>query len=181
MEEAISNTVDEEQKSEIGQDFSYDFAEVHEYEMVHRHSILLTVQNSLEHFLDELCKVVTYTMNSKIKHTDLKDHGINRALSFLTKVAGFDLSEVQTERQTIKETQQIRNLIVHAGAKLPDDPNHKTVRLVTKSSYFNGAPSGYINIEPTYIEFYIDTLISFFNKLSIQVESFQGRVVLSNS
>ncbi|MCJ8293344.1 MAG: hypothetical protein MJK15_02965 [Colwellia sp.] len=177
MKSAIKQANNKDEQSYIGESFSLDFAEVYEYEVMHRHSILLTTQNVLEHLLDELCQLVAYTMDSQIKHTDLKDSGIARALKYLTKVAKFDLSSIQTERQKISQTQQIRNLIVHAGGKLPDDENNKIVKLVANSDYFNGLSGRYITIQPEFISCYIDTLISFFDKLDKEVQTFMSRVL----
>jgi hypothetical protein len=72
-------------------------------------------------------------------------------------------------------TQQIRNLIVHAGGKIPEDKKHKSVILIKNSIYFNGIPGHYITIKPEFIEYYIDILVSFFEKLHFEIQEFMER------
>lgn len=175
---AIEQVKDEDDQYCIGESFSEDFHEIYEFEVLHRHSMLLTIQNSLEHLLDELCQLVTYTMNSQIKHTDLKDSGITRALKYLDKVAGFDFSSIQRERQEINNAQQIRNLIVHAGGKLPDGENAKSVELVRKSEHFSGSPGNYLTIRAEFIDHYFDVILNLFEKLDHQVKEFMQRCKL---
>ena len=172
---AVQKAADEDEQYYIGESFSLDFARINEFEIIHRHSILLTLQNTLEHFLDELCQVVAYTMNSPIKLTDQNGHGIPRALKYLSKIAKFKLKSVQQERQIVMSTQQIRNLIVHAGGKIPEDKKHKSVILIKNSIYFNGIPGHYITIKPEFIEYYIDILVSFFEKLHFEIQEFMER------
>lgn len=85
MEKAISNANNESEEYCIGESFNLDFAKVFECEVLYRNSIVITVHNSLEYILDELCKMVAYTMGSKFKHSDLKNSGVFCSFKFYLK------------------------------------------------------------------------------------------------
>ncbi len=88
----------EERYQEIVESFS---EELHQnqitYPSIHRESLVITIYNSLEAHLNELCRIISESINNRIKLKDLNGRGIERAFLYLTKVGGFDLSRMGTE------------------------------------------------------------------------------------
>lgn len=175
MERSIEELDDEEQRYSVGESYSLDYHEIYSYEVLYRHSSLITIQNALEHSLDELCKVVAFTMASNIKHSDLKDSGFKRSFKFLSKVAGFDLSSISPERGFISDAQLIRNCIVHAGAVLTENSSDRLLGLVRDSSLIRGSLGQSIIIEHEFIEEYFNKLACLFKKLNTEVVRFMNR------
>lgn len=144
----------------------------YKYPSIHRESLVITIYNFLEDQLTELCEIISEGIASKIKLKDLSDKGVERALKYLTKVGGLDLSKVGRELPYIKSVNQLRNQIVHNGGYLPDDPSHKLNEFVSRTSTLSGNPGGHISLSPDFIGEFIGILTEFFEKLDHEVQSF---------
>lgn len=142
------------------------------YPSIHRESLLITIYNFLEAQLNELCEIISESIENKVKLEDLSDKGIHRALQYLTKVGGFDLSKMGGELSYIKTVNKLRNQVVHNGGCLPVDPSHKLNKFVAKTSALSGSPGDHVSLNPNFIGEFIDVLTKFFEKLDHEVQSF---------
>ena len=140
------------------------------YPSLHRESLVITVFNFLEHQLNSLCKIFYESIDSNLKLNEIHGQGVERALLFLTKVAKVDLSSFGSELSEIKGVNLVRNAIVHNGGLLHEDPNSKINKFITSSEHLSGVEAGYVNIHPEFIEHFINVLISFFEKLDIEIQ-----------
>lgn len=69
---------------------------------IHRESILITIYNFFEAELNNICYIISDSIESKLKLKHLQGKGRERALLYLTKVADFDFSTFSTELSYLK-------------------------------------------------------------------------------
>jgi len=142
------------------------------YPSIHRESLVITIYNFFEDQLNLLCAIFSECVNSNIKLKDLKGQGIERGLLYLSKVASIDLSGMGRELPYIKNVNALRNQIVHNGAFLPENPEHKVNKFVSQNPNLSGEASGAIYLRPGFIDEMIKVLIDFFEKLGNEVQAF---------
>lgn len=147
------------------------------YPSMHRESILITLYNFLENQLNQLCKIISESIDSDIKLKDLYGQGINRAFLYLSKVANFDLTKMGGELSNIKSVNLLRNQIVHNGGFLPEEPAHKLNKFISQQSNLAGSPGNTIIIRAEFINEFIEKLSDFFEKLDIEVQKFMGEAM----
>ncbi|BCV53122.1 hypothetical protein TUM17383_13690 [Shewanella algae] len=133
--------------------------------------MLITVHSALEHALNMLCKIVAFTMGSKIKHTDFNDSGVRRAFKFLSNVSGFNLSVIENEKNIVDDVSQIRNAIVHSGGVI-DSSNKKLIGIINSAEFIKGAVGHNIYVENEFINYYIEVIICLFEKLGSEIHIF---------
>ena len=136
----------------------------YKYPRFHRESILITLYNFLESQLNQLCKIISESIESDIKLKDLYGQGIERAFLFLSKMGG--------EVPYIKSVNLLRNQIVHNGGVLPENPDHKLNRYISQQSSLSGNPGNIVAICSEFIDELIEKLINFFEKLDREVQVF---------
>ena len=161
----------EKSHEDITDSYSWDLhLNQYKYPSLHRESLIITIFNFFEHQLNSLCKILYESIGSSLKIKDINGQGVERALLFLTKVAKIDFSAFGSEMPVIKGVNLVRNVIVHNGGQLPDDSNSKVNKFVTNSEYLFGIEGRYINIGSDFIEFFIDVLLGFFERLGHEVK-----------
>lgn len=141
---------------------------------VHRESVLITLYSFLESQMNEVCEIIADSIDSQIRYTHLKGKGVNRALTFLVRVAQFDLSSMGSEWSFIKGANQLRNLVVHNGGILRNDP--KLNAFVRNNNNVYGKPGSHISLGPGFIDEFISNLDGFFEKLDREVQRFISTV-----
>ena len=141
------------------------------YPSLHRESLIITIFNFLEHQLNSLCKILYESIDNGLKLKDIHGHGVERALLFLTKVAKFNFSSFGSELPMIKGVNLVRNIIVHNGGQLPDEPKSKVNKFVTSSENLSGIEGRYINISPEFMALFISVLLEFFDRLDNEVQN----------
>jgi len=119
-----------------------------------------------------LCEIFSECVNSNIKLKDLKGKGIERALLYLSKVPSIDLSGMGRELPYIKNVNALRNQIVHNGAFLPENSEHKATKFVPQNPNLSGEAGGKISLHLGFIGEMIKVLIDFFEKLGNEVQTF---------
>jgi hypothetical protein len=144
----------------------------YKYPNIHRESLIITIYNFLESQLNELCSILEECIELKVKLKHLNGQGIERALSYLTKVAEFDLALMGKELPFIKGVNQVRNQIVHNAGRLPEAENHKANIFIAKAKNLSGAPGGVISVSPDFISEFITSLTEFFDKLDDEIQRF---------
>ena len=142
----------------------------YKYPDLHRESLVISLYNFLENQLNRLCHIFSEGIESELKLKDLHGRGIERALLYLSKVVKVDLNTLSNELPFIKGLNQVRNIIVHSGGILPDDSNTKVHRFVVRTEHIFGDPGRSINIQPGFISYVIEMLISFFKSLDVEVQ-----------
>jgi|MDSW01.2.fsa_nt_gb hypothetical protein len=159
------------EREEIIEHFSLDLHEKQEkFPSIHRRSLVITIYSFLENTLNELCNTLSESVDSNVVLTDLKGRGMERALSYLSKVAEFDLSKMGGTLSYIKNINRVRNFIVHNGGVLPSEPEQKVNIFIASTENIFGNPGGNIRFESTFISEMIEVFIRFLNELDIEVQ-----------
>jgi hypothetical protein len=163
----------ESDHSEIVENYSWDLHQnQYKFPNIHRESLVITIYNFLENQLNELCHILECCSESKVKLKDLSGLGIEKTLSYLTKVGGFSLSGMGRELPYIKGVNTLRNQIVHNGGNLPESDGHKLNKFILRTDTLSGNPGGQVLISPHFISEYIFILRDFFEKLDEEVQKF---------
>ncbi|MEJ8664505.1 MULTISPECIES: hypothetical protein [Pseudomonas] len=169
--EVILNKYPEGKHQDIIESFAWDLhCNQSKYPALHRASLLITLFNFLEHQLNSLAEILYESIDSNLKLHDIYGRGIERALLFLVKVAGIDLSSFGGEIPYIKGVNLVRNVIVHSGGVLPSNPNDKVNKFISKTAGLSGVEIESIVIGPDFIPQFIDLLIRFFERLDGEVQ-----------
>lgn len=149
----------------------------YKYPNIHRESIIIAIYIFLEAQLNQLCDIISESINIKIKRKDLDGKGIEKAFLYLSKVADFDLSKMGREMPYIKNVNALRNHIVHSGGSLPETADHKLNKFVSQNSNLSGSPGGCVSLNSDFIKEFIELLIDFFEKLDEEVQAFISRAI----
>jgi hypothetical protein len=148
------------------------------YPSIHRESIVLTIFSFLENELNNLCNILTQSVDSSVKLKDLKGQGVERSLLFLRKIAGFDFSSMSAEIDYIRSVNQLRNHIVHNGGVLPEDPKHRVNLFIASHQNLTGTPGNSLHVYEGFVPEFLQVLLDFFEKLQVQVS---GHIKAYNS
>ena len=141
---------------------------------IHRESVLITLYSFLESQMNDLCDIIADSIDSQVRYTHLKGKGVNRALNFLIRVARFDLSSLGSEWSFIEAVNQLRNLIVHNGGILCDDP--KLNAFVRNNKNVWREPGSHIRLGAGFIDEFISNMDCFFEKIDGEVQRFISTV-----
>ena len=79
------------------------------------------------------------------------------------------------EKTYIRNINLLRNQIVHNGGYLPDESEKQLNSFVAKNANLSGTPSNSVSLSPGFIDELINTLISLFDKLDIEIQAFIRR------
>jgi hypothetical protein len=85
-----------------------------------RRSALITLFSFFEHELNELCVQFRKTEKYKLGLRDVSGTGIERARTYLSKVAALELDPSSVSWNEVKNVQALRHLFVHADGRFPD-------------------------------------------------------------
>jgi hypothetical protein len=139
------------------------------YPCLHREALVVTLYNFFENKLNELCNILNETDSLNLKLKDLHGSGIERAFLYLTKVSGFDISDITPEIPYLKNVSLLRHQIVHNGGRLPNDISHKVNIFLENNKYISGCAGGMLMISQGFINEYINVMSLFFEKLDIKI------------
>lgn len=143
---------------------------------IHRESILITIYNYLESELNDICRIISDSIDSPLKLKDLHGKGIERAQVYLSKVAGFDFSAFSPELPYLKKVNLLRNQVVHNGGRLPEGANQELNVFVQTNTNLIGSPGDMVRLRSEFVEEFIKNLEGFFEKLEVEVKLFMNRV-----
>ncbi len=173
FESKIAKLIEEdpEHEDEIIESYSMDFYEHQEkYPSIHRTSLVITLYNFLEKELNQLCSTFYESVGRDIVLKDINGQGIERALKYLSKVAGLDISKMGKTLPFIKNVNILRNVIVHNGGVLPTDQNHKIHQFIDSQKHiFGKSYHNSVRFDSEFIDQLIDVLIDFFGELDAEV------------
>jgi hypothetical protein len=97
-----------------------------------RKTTFTAIFSFFEYKLNELCDLFMKRRGLSLRFTDLEGVGINRARTYLIKVASINIADSRSWG-LIKDYQSIRNLIVHSNSEV-DEPNDKRLKYFIKSN-----------------------------------------------
>ena len=89
-----------------------------------RFSFLIYLHSIVEHGLSELARDVRKRRVLALKHNEVTGSAIERTQTYLTKVAGFDLSSL-TRWDVLRDLAKVRDVLVHRGGRLGSDPRER--------------------------------------------------------
>ena len=140
------------------------------YPNMHRESLVITLYNFLEDRLNRLCHMFRESVSSDLKLKDLHGQGVERALLYLSKVVRISLEGFGAELPFIKGASMVRNIIVHTGGILPEGKD-KVNGFVSRTDHISGNEGCGVKIHSGFIPLFINTLLSFFEKLDIEIQT----------
>lgn len=131
-----------------------------------RRSALLTICVFFEHELDKLCLLYKTEKSFKLALSDLGGKGINRAVSYLNKVAEIEVHTHSKEWDRIQNIQKLRNVIVHQDGKLHDHqgkPKKAVIDYINQTDTLSGKEE--ILISKGFLSHVVDIFRKYLNKI----------------
>lgn len=145
------------------------------YPDLHRDALIVSICAYVEDQLNGLCRIIEESMESKIGLSDLAGQGVGRALTFLSKVASFDLEKSKT-RAFVVNTYSLRNVLVHRGGilhELSNDKKKKSLsKFVSENEGLSGKPGQKVHIYSSFVQTLLGKLEHFFDEIDDQVKKF---------
>lgn len=179
LQEKIENMVGDSpaaEYDELIETYSWDLhCRQVKFPEMHRLSLVALLYSFVETQLSGLSSTVGESLGSRLGLKDLHGAGIERALLFLRKVGGFDLSRIG-HLSLVYDFGRIRNIIIHADGRLPLDGKNPVNVFVKSSPYLSGQPGGELRVTPEFIVSVGEGLIEFFNELELEVSNFIRRI-----
>lgn len=151
---------------------TYDLGSVFEeyFPNLQRRSALITLFSFLEFQLDELCKLFQGDQKFSISLSDLKDKGIDRSYSYLTKVVGLNIDKSSAIWNELKRIQGLRNVIVHNDGRMKNNDE------IRKSDLLDEKPSSLFSEEKEvillegYLKHVLDSFDTYFKELNTKIQ-----------
>jgi hypothetical protein len=140
-----------------------------------RRSALITLFSFFEHELNKVCTRLQSTEKFGISLRDVVGSGVERARTYLCKVASLDLQQAAVQWAEVKSIQAVRNLLVHAdgriSAKGKQDPGG-VQRYVMNSPYLDGP--GEIVIREGFLEHMLVAFEAYFQEVDRAIHQRYG-------
>lgn len=157
--------------SEIDDYFSDDYYIIEDIHIdMYRKATLVSIYSFLEYSMNQLCKHLCLVHKYPVQLDDLRGEGIVRARNYLEKLAEVEFKPLNGEWSHLKILNKIRNCIVHAEGNIK--ASHKESQLekiVENNSNLSLRSERYVKIEREYIDFCINKVENFLDKLYRQV------------
>lgn len=143
------------------------------YPDLHRDALVVSICAYIEDQLNGLCRILEESLKSKIGIRDLEGKGVSRALTFLSKVALFDLEKSKT-RAFVVNTYNLRNVLVHRGGTLYElsSDNKGLSKFVSENDGLTGKPGQKVRIDSSFVQTLLGKLEHFFDEIDDQVKKF---------
>lgn len=145
------------------------------FRFLQREAMFLTLYNYFEHFLNKLCDWIGEEIRSRVQLKDIQGQGIQRAFLFLDLIPQFEFTKIPLIMGAVRGSNQLRNIIVHAGAVLPEDGNHKVNQFVSGHDHLRGEPGQQVSLQAEFIEDFAKSLHAFFEEFEMQMQSYMDR------
>lgn len=129
-----------------------------------RRSVVVSLATFLETFLNRLCSHVALVTKSDLKASDLKGSTLERARKYLNAVGKLERPG-STEWDELGLFFKIRNVIVHADGFTLGSSYQKAIEHFCEKRSDIRLAYGSIEIEPAFLEFFIDRLKEFIEQL----------------
>lgn len=168
--EAALARLSQKELSEIEDYYADDYQHIDEFQIgLYRKSTLVALYSFLEHSLNELCGHLFRTNAFAIPVTDLRGEGIVRARDYLKKFISVDFSLLNDEWKHLKEFNKIRNCIVHSDGDISQAMSSESLSDIIKFREDLDRQEDKILISSAYIDFIINMIERFLDKLYSQV------------
>ncbi|MFM0314210.1 MULTISPECIES: hypothetical protein [Paraburkholderia] len=131
-----------------------------------RRSALITLFSFFEHELNKLCTWFQETEKYQISYRDIAGSGIEKARTYLGKVAAIEFTESAAPWNEVKNVQLLRNLVVHADGRFPQErPGERSAlrRYVDANEFLGG--EGEILIRAGYLKHVLMSFKEYFEML----------------
>ena len=113
-----AKSIPKEQSQDLGEWYGEQINElVDEFPSILRTSIFVMQYALLETFLSDLCQHLQRAGDLSLSLGDLRDRGVQRASTYLTKVVHVSFPNQSPEWRCILHLNRIRNLVVHSGGR----------------------------------------------------------------
>jgi hypothetical protein len=135
------------------------------FRFLQREAIFLTLYNYFEHFLNKLCEWIGGEVKSRVRLADINGRGVTRALSFLDLIPEFKFDRIPDVMTTIRGSNSLRNVIVHAGTVLPQDAKTPVNQFVKSHPNLSGDPGQPVSLRADFI----------FDEFDAQMQAYMDR------
>lgn len=129
-----------------------------------RYSFLVLLLIVVETRLRAACNEITKRRDLELKEKDLKGVAIERAKTFLDKVANVPVRD-QEAWQWLKDFQKVRDCIVHANGRIEVSRDKKRLKELCKKDFGLSIDAGSLMIEHEYCTKTLKIAQSFFDQL----------------
>lgn len=170
MTSSIAQTPECEHQ-DIGENFNLDYIEtVIKYEFLHRQSIIITASSLVESALYKLCELTSSVSGHKfdLAKNKTRKSKIEKCIEHLSIVENFNMKTLIEELKSIGILYKVRNEIVHNNGMLTEKFQQLNI------ANLKGSIGGVIEISFEFIEFYLQVITVFFEKLKPQVSVFMS-------
>lgn len=163
--------ISDEEAMEIQRYFSDEHYMIEEiYIGMYRKSTLVSIYSFVENSLNDLCKHLNKKNSYPITLDDLKGEGIERAKSYLEKLAKVDFQVLNGEWCHLQDLNKIRNCIVHCEGDIKSlKSDSKIKNIVAQNPSLSLKNERNLSIEREYVDFCITKTETFLEKLYQEV------------
>lgn len=136
-----------------GQTWALDHLFEKHFPALQRAAAFLVIWGSFERLITKLCHEVGIASGYRILLGDLQGKGINRARTYLVKVADLDGAWAQTDWQEFPHFNSIRNTFAHGDGHV--EPSQKDLLNYIQSSSHMESSDGLLRLGPTFLPYYL--------------------------
>jgi hypothetical protein len=105
--------------------WGHRYSAVNSFSQIQYHSEFLVIYSYFEHILNQLCYEVQKKSNFKLFLKDIHGQGIERARTYLVKLAGVEKLFTTDKWQRAKFLSKIRNEIMHNNSVIENKPEER--------------------------------------------------------
>lgn len=163
--EAEKINSDPDLKYQLDEYFSEEFHVIENvYLKTFRYSVVVGIYSVLEVCLNDLCRYMQRSNNLTLTLEDLKDDGIQRAKTYLTKVCSIEFPADSHEWNEIQKLNLFRNCIIHAQGNVDKVKSTSKLRnTITNTTGVDFKSDRYLSFEKSYIETVIENVKKLLN------------------
>jgi len=100
-----------------------------EFPQYQRKACFLMIFSMLEDDFNQFCEAIRIELDLKINLSDIAGRGIERAKTYLSKVAEIEFPKQSAEWETIQRFRDLRNVLIHEAGYLDDEKaQHRQVK-----------------------------------------------------
>ncbi|MGF1794257.1 hypothetical protein L4D21_27230 [Photobacterium profundum] len=146
---------------------------------IHRFSIVISIHSYFEDTLNQLADLFEESVVNAQKYKSFKSKfkgsTIASAKAYIEKVGKLDLACLDANWEQIKKVNRLRNQLVHEAGFLPKPSEHEINKYVIANDFLSGKPNSKVSIEPRFIDYYIELIVTFFDGLDEEVTTFMQK------
>jgi hypothetical protein len=141
-----------------------------EFPQYQRKACFLMIFSMLEDDLNQFCELIRIELDLKINLPDITGRGIERAKTYLSKVAEIEFPKQSAEWERIQRFRDLRNVLVHEAGYLDEDKaQHRKVKEFSEQNNSGLSIKRYardrINLAPEFLPGVLATLRQFYELL----------------